>query len=110
LGNLPTNNPAIAILIEGRLITINTTAGWLNMPCRNLVNNEPVARPRDILVNKKACPTGISRMRMSGRWKVTVNNIGKNTHDRPFTTAETPMVPTLQTYPILTLLELYIAL
>ena len=87
MGSLPTNNPAIATLIESRLITINTAARLLNVSCRNPVSNGPVARPTDILVNKKACPTGISRMRMSRRWKVTVNNIGKNPHDRPFTTA-----------------------
>ena len=86
MGSLPTNNPAIATLIESKLIPINTAARLLNVSCRNPVSNGPVARPRDILVNKKACPTGISRMRMSRRWKVTVINIGKNPHDRPFTT------------------------
>ena len=87
MGSLPTNNPAIATLIESRLITINIAARLLNVSCRNPVSIGPVARPREILVNKKACPTGTSRMRISRRWKVTVNNIGKNPHDRPFTIA-----------------------
>ena len=82
-----TEHPAITILKAGRLIQINAAAGLSNVSCRNPASIGPVAIPRENVVNINACAIGTSLIQRSLKWKITVNNIGKNAHVIPFTAA-----------------------